>query len=273
MGSRKPQGRPGIFRHILCQPAGDFDGYTTHLYPPGAPRSLVFTGAWSTTRIPLLLFEASSMGWKYRLAWFCLDIPVQTPFPSRPIPSPSAIPTYPQNIHALLLIVNVLFRIMNVLLLNINVLFRNINVIHKNNHVYPQNINVVHRNQNTYPQNKNAYPHIVNTYPQSKNVLRWIINILLRKNNPRCLSNNVFLRSINDLLSGISVSFLNMNVLLMKIDNNISDIFADISIHLVRFQNIIQVMIVIRYRRNTKFLYLTLHVFSGRLLMKKSCCS
>jgi len=33
-------------------------------------------GAWSTTKIPMLLFEASSMGWKFMIARFVLDIPV-----------------------------------------------------------------------------------------------------------------------------------------------------------------------------------------------------
>ena len=33
-------------------------------------------GAWSTTKIPMLLFEASSMGWKFMIARFVLDIPL-----------------------------------------------------------------------------------------------------------------------------------------------------------------------------------------------------
>lgn len=37
---------------------------------------LIFIGAWSTTKIPLLLFEASSMGWRFMLTRFLLDIPV-----------------------------------------------------------------------------------------------------------------------------------------------------------------------------------------------------
>lgn len=37
---------------------------------------LIFIGAWSTTKIPLLLFEASSMGWKFMLTRFFIDIPV-----------------------------------------------------------------------------------------------------------------------------------------------------------------------------------------------------
>lgn len=36
---------------------------------------LIFIGAWSTTKIPLLLFEASSMGWPFMLARFLVDIP------------------------------------------------------------------------------------------------------------------------------------------------------------------------------------------------------
>lgn len=36
---------------------------------------LIFIGAWSTTKIPLLLFETSAMGWKFMLARFLIDIP------------------------------------------------------------------------------------------------------------------------------------------------------------------------------------------------------
>ena len=36
---------------------------------------LIFLGAWSTTKIPLLLFEATSMGWPFMLTRFALDIP------------------------------------------------------------------------------------------------------------------------------------------------------------------------------------------------------
>lgn len=36
---------------------------------------LIFVGAWSTTKIPLLLFEASAMGWKFMLVRFLIDIP------------------------------------------------------------------------------------------------------------------------------------------------------------------------------------------------------
>lgn len=36
---------------------------------------LIFIGAWSTTKIPLLLFEASSMGWKFMITRFIIDIP------------------------------------------------------------------------------------------------------------------------------------------------------------------------------------------------------
>jgi len=37
---------------------------------------LIFIGAWSTTKIPLLLFEASSLGWGFMGMRFILDIPV-----------------------------------------------------------------------------------------------------------------------------------------------------------------------------------------------------
>ena len=37
--------------------------------------AIIFLGAWSTTKIPLLLFEASSMGWAFMLARFAVDIP------------------------------------------------------------------------------------------------------------------------------------------------------------------------------------------------------
>jgi len=36
---------------------------------------LIFIGAWSTTKIPLLMFEASSMGWKFMVTRFLVDIP------------------------------------------------------------------------------------------------------------------------------------------------------------------------------------------------------
>lgn len=36
---------------------------------------LIFIGAWSTTKIPLLLFEASAMGWQFMLTRFLIDIP------------------------------------------------------------------------------------------------------------------------------------------------------------------------------------------------------
>lgn len=35
----------------------------------------IFIGAWSTTKIPMLLFEASAMGWKFMLTRFLIDIP------------------------------------------------------------------------------------------------------------------------------------------------------------------------------------------------------
>jgi uncharacterized membrane protein YraQ (UPF0718 family) len=36
---------------------------------------LIFIGAWSTTKVPMLLFEASSMGWRFMATRFMLDIP------------------------------------------------------------------------------------------------------------------------------------------------------------------------------------------------------
>jgi hypothetical protein len=36
---------------------------------------LIFMGAWSTTKIPLLLFESSSMGMDFMLLRLVLDIP------------------------------------------------------------------------------------------------------------------------------------------------------------------------------------------------------
>lgn len=36
---------------------------------------LIFMGAWSTTKIPMLLFEASSMGWKFMMTRFLINIP------------------------------------------------------------------------------------------------------------------------------------------------------------------------------------------------------
>lgn len=36
---------------------------------------LIFIGAWSTTKIPLLLFEASAMGWKFMAARFLVNLP------------------------------------------------------------------------------------------------------------------------------------------------------------------------------------------------------
>lgn len=35
---------------------------------------LIFIGAWSTTKIPMLLFEASAMGWKFMVTRFLIDI-------------------------------------------------------------------------------------------------------------------------------------------------------------------------------------------------------
>jgi uncharacterized membrane protein YraQ (UPF0718 family) len=36
---------------------------------------LIFIGAWSTTKIPMLLFEASAIGWKFMITRFIIDIP------------------------------------------------------------------------------------------------------------------------------------------------------------------------------------------------------
>ena len=37
---------------------------------------LIFIGAWSTTKIPMLLFEASAIGWQFMALRFVIDIPV-----------------------------------------------------------------------------------------------------------------------------------------------------------------------------------------------------
>jgi uncharacterized membrane protein YraQ (UPF0718 family) len=37
---------------------------------------LIFIGAWSTTKVPMLMFEASSMGLKFMLLRFLLNLPV-----------------------------------------------------------------------------------------------------------------------------------------------------------------------------------------------------
>jgi len=36
---------------------------------------LIFIGAWSTTKIPMLLFEISALGYKFALTRFLIDIP------------------------------------------------------------------------------------------------------------------------------------------------------------------------------------------------------
>ncbi len=36
---------------------------------------LIFIGAWSTTKIPMLLFEGSAMGWEFMLTRFIINIP------------------------------------------------------------------------------------------------------------------------------------------------------------------------------------------------------
>jgi hypothetical protein len=35
----------------------------------------IFIGAWSTTKIPMLLFEASAMGGKFMLTRFLINLP------------------------------------------------------------------------------------------------------------------------------------------------------------------------------------------------------
>jgi uncharacterized membrane protein YraQ (UPF0718 family) len=37
--------------------------------------ALVFVGAWSTTKLPLLLFESSAMGWQLTLGRLAIDVP------------------------------------------------------------------------------------------------------------------------------------------------------------------------------------------------------
>lgn len=37
---------------------------------------LIFIGAWSATKIPISLFEASVMGWKFMITRYVIDIPV-----------------------------------------------------------------------------------------------------------------------------------------------------------------------------------------------------
>lgn len=36
---------------------------------------MIFIGAWSTTKIPMLLFEMSSLGWRFMLTRLLVDIP------------------------------------------------------------------------------------------------------------------------------------------------------------------------------------------------------
>lgn len=37
---------------------------------------IVFVEAWSTTKLPMLFFESSAMGWQFMLARFVIDIPI-----------------------------------------------------------------------------------------------------------------------------------------------------------------------------------------------------
>jgi len=36
---------------------------------------LIFVGAWSTTKVPMLLFEGTNLGWKFALTRLAVDIP------------------------------------------------------------------------------------------------------------------------------------------------------------------------------------------------------
>lgn len=36
---------------------------------------LIFLGAWSTTKIPMLLFEGSNLGWTFTITRLIVDIP------------------------------------------------------------------------------------------------------------------------------------------------------------------------------------------------------
>lgn len=37
--------------------------------------AIIFIGAWTTTKVPMLLFETSTMGWRFALLRFILDVP------------------------------------------------------------------------------------------------------------------------------------------------------------------------------------------------------
>jgi uncharacterized membrane protein YraQ (UPF0718 family) len=37
---------------------------------------IIFIGAWSTTKVPQLLFETSTMGWQFMLTRLIIDIPI-----------------------------------------------------------------------------------------------------------------------------------------------------------------------------------------------------
>jgi uncharacterized membrane protein YraQ (UPF0718 family) len=37
---------------------------------------LIFIGAWSTTKIPMLLFEATALGWRFMLLRFIINLPI-----------------------------------------------------------------------------------------------------------------------------------------------------------------------------------------------------
>lgn len=42
----------------------------------GLMNVMIFIGAWSTTKIPQLLFEVSALGWQFMLVRFALNLPV-----------------------------------------------------------------------------------------------------------------------------------------------------------------------------------------------------
>lgn len=41
----------------------------------GFTNILIFIGAWSTTKIPMLIFEMQAIGWRFALSRFLIDIP------------------------------------------------------------------------------------------------------------------------------------------------------------------------------------------------------
>lgn len=76
-------GIQGIITSFLIGSVAAGPGYmafpfTAILMQKGASFSniLIFVGAWSATKIPISLFEASVMGWPFMLLRYTLDIPV-----------------------------------------------------------------------------------------------------------------------------------------------------------------------------------------------------